>query len=102
MAALAVWAGSSDESLTAAQIESLRAWSLKTYLVFSSSHCLWWSCGLHPLSPGSDSLEDPSHHREIAELEQDQGEDRWSGPLIAGTEAGEGVAGSFSPTRWRF
>ncbi len=36
MAALAAWAGPTDQSLTPTQIESLRAWSLKTYLVLSA------------------------------------------------------------------
>jgi hypothetical protein len=35
MAALAVWAGSPSQSLTIAEIETLQAWSLKTYLILS-------------------------------------------------------------------
>lgn len=36
MVVLAAWAGSRDQSLTPAQVQSLRAWSLKTYLVLSA------------------------------------------------------------------
>jgi len=36
LAALAVWTRSPSQSLTPAQVESLRAWSLKTYLVLSA------------------------------------------------------------------
>lgn len=36
LAALAAWTGSPDQPLTPAQVETLRAWSLKTYLVLSA------------------------------------------------------------------
>src|SRR6266540_1436346 len=38
-------------------------------------------CRAHPLGTDLDAFQHPAHHRKVAELQKDQGEDRRSGPL---------------------